>query len=150
MAGYGLIGSYPTVQVLSPTLVNDVQYCTIQTDPSGVIASMPVQQDVFNKGQAGPVLTAFANGIEQLMAYPHVVAATGTQSLDASGLLQDFVTFTVQYVPTSPTSTSITADADVPVGYLNQSDPMIVEAAIANAEKLVDDAYANLQAAASG
>src|SRR5438093_12794287 len=97
MASYALKGSYPTVQVLSPTLVNNIIYCTIQTSPAGVIASIPVQRDVFNKGQAGPELTNFANAIEQIMNVTPVVAAAGTQSLDASGLLQDFVTFTVEY-----------------------------------------------------
>jgi hypothetical protein len=138
------------VQVLSPSLVNDVVYCTIQTAPSGVIASMPVQASVFNAGGAGPELTAFADGIETMFGRGHVIGAAGAQTIDPSGLLQDQVAFTVQYVPAGSASTSITAEALVPVGYLNQSDPVILEAALNNAEAIITAVYDNLQAAAGG
>ena len=72
MASYALLASESTVQVLSPTLTNDVVYCTIHTQPSGVIASMPVPKLAFDANSAKPELTAFANAIEQIMAAPRV------------------------------------------------------------------------------
>ena len=150
MANYSLLASESTVQVLSPTIVNDVVYCTIQTDPTGIIASIPVQASVFNKGQAGPELAALANGIETIVGRGHVVGGSGVQTIDASGLLQDQVSFTVEYVPPGNGSTSITAEALVPVGYLNQTDTVIEEAALNNAEAIIDKTYKNLQNAAGG
>ncbi len=150
MAGYALKASYPTVQVLSPTLVNNVVYCTILTNPTGVIASIPVQKEVFDNGTSGPELTNLADAIEQIMASEPVIAAAGTQSLDASGLLQDFVTFTVQYTPPNTSGTSITADADVPVGYLNFTDGAIGQASLANVEAIITKVYDNLQGISAG
>jgi hypothetical protein len=150
VATYSLLASDSTRQVLSPTVVNDVEYCTIQTAPSGVIAGIPVQQDVFNSNEAGPELTNFADAIEQVMALPHVVAGVGVQSIDQNGLLQDQVSFTVQYVPTGSSGTSITADALVPVPMLNFTDAAIGQAALADVEAIISGVYANLQNAAGG
>lgn len=150
MAGYALKATYPTVQVLSPSLVNNVEYATIQTTPSLVIASMPIQKDVFDAGGGGPELRAFANAIEQIMADDRVVAAAGTQSLTQSGLTQDYVTFTVQYVPPGSSGTSITADADVRVASLNFEDGEIGRTLLASVEAIIDATYNNLVATANG
>ena len=149
MASYALKASYPTVQVLSPTLVNNVIYATIETTPSLVIASMPIQADVFNAGGGGPELTAFADAIEQIMADPRVIAAAGTQSLTTNGLLQDFVTFTIEYVPPGSTGTSITADADVRVASLNFEDAQIGRTLLAAVEAIIDATYTNLEGMAA-
>src|SRR5690242_15017557 len=125
MAGYSLLTSEDTVQVLSPTVVNDVVYCTIRTTPSGVIAAIPVQRDKFDKGETGVELTNFADAIEQIMALSEVVAGSGKQSIDANGLLADEVAFTVEYVPSANASTSITAEAVVPTPMLNFTDAEI-------------------------
>lgn len=150
MASYTLIGSYSTVQVLGANLLNDVVYCTIQTSPSNVIASMPVEQSVFNKGGTGPELTAFADGIETIMSRDPVIAATGTQALDANNLLVDYVVFTVQYVASSTSPGSVTAEASVPVGLLNQSDPAIADVVLAEADAIIQKVYDDLKSAAGG
>lgn len=148
MAGYALKGSYQTVQVLSPSLVNDVVYCTIQTSPSGVIASIPVQEDVFDQGAAGVELSNFADAIEQTMRLDYVVAGVGSQQIEPSGLLADYVTFTVQY-PSPPTNgTSVTAEASVPVGMLNFTDALIGETLWEDVQQITRDVYDNLQNAA--
>lgn len=150
MAGYELLASESTVQVLSPTLVNNVVYCTIRTTPSGVIASVPVQESVFNGGQAGPELTAYADNIETIMGRGHVIGGVGTQSIDSNGLLADQIAFTVQYVPAGGQETSITAEALVPVGLLSQSDPAIESVLLNEAEAIITRVYDNLVNAASG
>lgn len=151
MASYSLLSHLSTVQVLSPTVVNEVVYATIQTSPSGVIASCVVDKAVFDKGEEGPLLTSFADDIEQLMNYQHVIAGQGSQRIDANGLVQDYVTFVVEYVPASGPQTSITAEADVPNGLLTEGgDPTFERALIAQAEQLIDKVYANLVAAAGG
>lgn len=150
MAAYSLLGSYSTVQVLGPTLVNDVVYCTISTSPSGVIASMPVSTIAFSSNGAAQELTALADNIENLMSNTHVIGGQGSQTLDANGLLQDQVTFTVQYVAAGSSSGAVTATADVPVGLLSVDDSAIEPTLLAEAQAIIDGVYANLKSAASG
>jgi hypothetical protein len=148
VASYSLKGSYSTVQVLSPTLVNDVVYCTIQTIPSGVIASVPVQQREFDTKQTGPQLTNFANAIEQTMSDPRVIAGVGEQTIDPSGLLADNVVFTVQYVSANTAPTGVTAEALVPVSYLDFSDAEIGRASASNVDGIITQVYDSLKSAA--
>src|SRR5690348_6698778 len=124
MATYTLIASETTTQVISPTLTMAVEYATIQTQPSGVIASLALAKVDFDAGTAGTLLQWYANNIEELMAYPHVIAGQGSQTLDANGLLADNVVFTVQYVPAGSNITAVTAEAIVPTGLLTEGgDP---------------------------
>ena len=151
MASYELIGSYSTVQVLSPTLTNEIEYCTIRTQPSLVIASKPVQRTVFDAGQAGEELSIFAEAIEQIMSSDHaIVSATGSQVLDpASGLLDDVVIFTVAY-PDATTGNAVTAEAVVPVGLLDFSDGQIGSVLLQQVDAILNAVYANLRDAAGG
>lgn len=151
MAGYSLIATETTVQVLSPTVVMDVVYATIQTQPSGVIASLAVPKSTFEQDNAGVLLASYANDIEQLMAYQHVIAAQGGQTIDATGLIADHVTFIVEYVPPGGAASSITAEAVVPTGLLSEGgDPTIERVLIAQAKAIIDGVYANLVSAAGG
>ena len=151
MASYTLIATETTVQVLSPTVVMDVVYATIQTSPSGVIASLPVAKIDFDAGTAGPILASYANDIEVLMNYPHVIGGQGTQTIDATGLIQDNVAFVVQYVPTSGTGTAITAEAVVPSGLLSEGgDPAIESILLGEARAIINGVYDNLVSLAGG
>jgi len=147
---YSLVSSYSTVQVLTPTLINDVVYCTIRTQPSGVLASIPVQHKIFDAGQAGSVLAPFAQAIEQIMADPRVTAAQGVQALDDSGLLVDSVVFTVEYIDPVRAPSGATAAVTVGVGQLNFGDAQIGRTLLAGVEAKIDAVYGNLKAAAGG
>lgn len=150
MASYVLIASESTVQVLSSTVVNAVVYCTIETSPSNVIASIPVQQDVFDAGQAGVELTNFADAIEQIMTNANVSSAVGSQQVDANGLLSDYVTFTVFYNAPGTTGEAVTATADVPVAELNFTDGQIGSVLLQNVDAIINGVLANLKSAAGG
>lgn len=151
MAVFSLIASETTVRVLGPTVVIPTEYVTIQTIPSGVIASLPVSKSEFDGGFAGPLLTDYANNIELLMRQPHVIAATGSQTLDANGLLEDNVVFTVEYVPAGANVTAVTTEAVVPSGLLSEGgDPSIERVLIAEAEAIITAAYDNLVKLAAG
>lgn len=150
MAGYSLIASESTVQVLSPTVVNDVVYCTILTSPSSVVASIPVQASVFDAGTMGPELTNFANAIEQIMALDAVIAAVGAQTIDPNGLIADQVAFTVQYVPAGNAATAITAEVLIPVAELNFSDGQIGSVLLQDVEAQINAAVTHLKNAAGG
>ena len=151
MAGYSLIATETTVQVLSPTIVMDVVYATIQTTPSGVVCSLALAKADFDAGTAGTLLQFYADNVEQLVTYQHVIGGVGTQTIDATGLIQENVAFVVQYVPTSPPGTAITAEAVVPAGLLTEGgDPLFEGILMGEARAIIDKVYANLQAAAGG
>ena len=147
---YSLVGSYSTVQVLSPTLINDVVYCTIQTQPSGAIVSMPVQQAAFDAGASGVELTNFAQAVEYVMTDPRVIAGVGSQTIGDTGLLADYVVFTVQYTDPVHAPNGATALASVGVGLLDFSDATIGNTLRADVIRIIDGVYANLKAAAGG
>lgn len=150
MASYSIQGSYSTVQVITPTLVQPIQYTTIQTQPSGVIAAIALDQADFTGGTSNVLLQLFADAIEQIMARSEVIAGIGTQQLDANGLLADFVTFTVQYVGPNTAPSGVTAEADVPVGMLNFTDGAIGRLLLEEVDAIIAQAYNALQAAAGG
>lgn len=150
MASYTLISSYSTVQVLSPTVVNDVVYCTLQTIPHGVIASVPVDQTEFDVNGTGPILESTAEAIETVMTDSRVVSGSPNQTVDDSGLLQDNIVFVVQYVPTGSSGTNITANAVVPIALLNFSEEPRDQLHSAQVQSIIDGVYANLQNAAGG
>lgn len=150
MAAYTLIGSDSIVQVLTPTVSQEMVAATISTEPHGVIATVLVSKTAFDSNQAAPELTAFADSIEAILAQGRAIGGTGTSSLDANGLQQYFVTFTVGYNAPGAPAGAVTVDVDVPVGLLTQSDPAIERVVIAEAEALVNKAYASLQSLAGG
>jgi hypothetical protein len=127
-----------------------VQYVTIQSQPSGVIASMSIDQADFDGGTSGTLLADFADAIEVLMARPEVIAGVGQQQIDPSGLLADYVTFTVQYAGPNTAPSGVTAEADVPVGLISTAETFGGHTNLPDAIALITAAYDSLKAAASG
>lgn len=150
MATYSIAGSYSTVQVVTPTLTQPIQYTTIQTQPSGVIASLPLDKGEFDKGEVGPQLQAFADAVEEIMQRTEVIAGIGSQTIDPNGLLADYVVFTVQYSGAGAASTGVTAEADVPVGMLNFTDGAIGGLLLQEVDAIIQAAYNSLASAAAG
>ena len=151
MAVYTLIASETTVQQISPTLSYPVEYATIQTSPSGVIASLPLAKIDFDAGTAAPLLTDYANNIELMMRQTGVVAGVGNQTLDENGLIQDNVVFTVSYNPPGSKTGAITTEAVVPTGLLTEGgDPAFEQVVLQQAEAIISAAYKSLVALAGG
>lgn len=107
--GYTVLGSYPTIQVISPTSVVDVLRITFRTDPSGVVAfaNVPYKEvggfTVADADQAASLFLApLADGIETIMSTGWLAGASGTEDIDASGLLVDYIDCVVQYEPNDP------------------------------------------------
>lgn len=150
MASYGLIDSYSTVQSLSPTVTRPIVYCTIQTAPSAVVSSFPVDQVSFASNGAADTLQALADNIEQVMSTQPVSAATSQQVLDEGGLLLDQMVFTVQYVKPGTSNTNVTADAVVDTALLANSDEFAQETIMAEIDAIIQGVYNNLKSAAGG
>ena len=149
-SSYTLIGNAPTIQVLAPTVSQDVELATIQTKPTGVIATTAVSETSFSLNHAAETLTALANNIETIIKQGKAVGGTGTSELDASGLTQYYVTFTVVYNPPGAPIGAVTTEVDVPVNLLSVDDPEINQTLLAEAEALVNNAYNSLVALAKG
>ncbi len=104
--GYVVLGSYATVQVTGPESVVDVLRISFRTTPSGVTAtaSVPYRNLVgFTTADADQAATVFigplSDGIERMMGIGRVAGATGSEDIDASGLLVDYIDATVEYDP---------------------------------------------------
>lgn len=118
MATYRLENSYDTVQVLSPTLAVEAIYCTIMTAPSGSIVQRAVPKTEFQSDQGSGILSSLATAVEDMIAGGLATAASGSQTVDASGLLADVVVFTVSYTPPNPIAGTLTTTVEVPVDVL--------------------------------
>lgn len=150
MASYTLIGNNSIVQVLSPTVSEDMEAATIQTIPTGIIATALVSQTSFKNNQAAESLTAFADNIETIIGQGKAVGGSGTSDLEVSGLQAYFVTFTVGYNPPGAPTGTVTTDVDVPVNILLVDDPALNETLLGEAEAMIDKAYNSLVAMSQG
>lgn len=145
-ANYTTIASESSIQVLSPTLTQPIVQTTIQTHPSGVIASLALDQADFDAGTAGAILEPFAANIETILSQGKAVAAVGSQTLDPNGLLADGVDFTVEYRNPAVPGSALTVVVTVPVGLLTATEQFMGQGGLAEAEAMIDDAYAKLAA----
>lgn len=149
-ATWNPVTSQSSVQVTGPTSSQAVELVTIQTIPTGVIATIPVMKKEFDDNTAGPLLTTFADNIEAVISQGKAIGGTGTSSLDGSGLIEYFVTFTVSYDPPGVVAGDLTADVDVPIGLLSSADAEIGRTLVEQAEALVDDTYTSLVSMTNG
>ena len=147
---YLLVSSQSTIQVLSPTVVQDVVVASIQTQPSGVVADLWFPQDVWDGGTAATTLNEYAANIESVRQMPQVVGASSGQSLDDSGLLQSEITFVVGYAPPGSLYPPATVDVVVPASELNPLFRFSGEPGVTKAKTAIQAAYQNLVNIASG
>ena len=147
---YDLLTSSSSIQVLSPTLTQPIVDVTMQTKPHGVIMDYWVDQDAWDAGTAPAILEAVAGGVEHIMHSEPVIAAIGSQQLDANGLLAQYVTFTVAYQVPGSNAGPATVEVDVPVGDFGQDTIAGENFGLADASTLIQDAYSKLKALAAG
>lgn len=145
---YTLVSSQSTIQVLSPTVVQDVVVCSIQTHPSQVIATLWVTRDEWDGGNAPATLDGFAANIETVMASPEVLSASSGPTLDASGLQSTEITFVVGYKKQGSPFPPATIDVSIPANQLRPGDVEGQEPGVQAALATIDAAYQQLVAAA--
>lgn len=112
--GYSYLGSFSTVQVLAPDQIQDILRITFRTTPSGIVAYANAPVVSLQAGGVTDALTAaalfagpLADGIERAMASGKVGGITAVQDTDKSGLLQDYLEVTVEYVHSDPTNPGV-------------------------------------------
>ncbi len=143
--GYTLTGSYDTVQVLSATSAVDVIYCTIVTDGSGSIVQEAIPKTEFAANQGAGELNTLADAVDGAISGGLATFAVGTQGIDASGLIYDAVTFTVQYVPSRPTIAPVTTTVEIPVGVLTLDVGIALHITGGNTTERLQAAYDQLK-----
>lgn len=149
MAGaYDLLSSNSTVQVLSPTLSAPAIDIWISTKPSRAVVNLVLDKGTFNSNEGEVVLALFSGSVEEILAGGKAISAVGTSDLDASGLREVYVTFTVGYTPPGSNLPPATVDVDVPVGLLAGAQGSAGAGALAAAEAMIDSAYNKLAALA--
>ena len=145
---YDLLTSQSSIQVLTPTLVDEVVVATIQTKPSKVIMDYWIDKAAWDNGNGPALLEAVASGVEHIMASEPVSSAVGATELDDNGLLAEFVTFTVAYQVPGSNIGPATVDVNVPVGDFGQDFFAGQNFGLEDASAIIQAEYAKLKALA--
>lgn len=137
---YDLLATSDTIQVLSPTLTLPSVVCTLRSKPTGMIFQYAVAKATWDAGDAPPLLELVAEHAEHLISATPAFEGTGGDRLDANGMREFYIAYTVgDSVPGFPPNT-LTAEVDIPVGDLDQDT-------IAGENVGLDDAIAKIQTA---
>lgn len=118
------VGSYRTVKVLSGQTVIDVQYVTCATIPTGITFAYGVPWASW-EGGTGPgigLLDSIATSLETMVTDLHVIAGTANADLDANGLLEDFVSVTVEYDRSASGLPPLYGSVNIPVNNFLTTD----------------------------
>ena len=109
-ASYTFLHQNPSVQVLGPTQVIDVQEIAFQTRPTAIYLEYPVPKSLWTPGEVNFIIDAIAKGVEQQISEGLAVGGSYVQDYDAANLLVDYCDFVVQYDPgdgREPSSTTV-------------------------------------------
>lgn len=91
------VTSFQTVQVSIGNTVQDVEYVTCATIPTGIGFSYPVALSTWRADSGVQVLGAIATELENLATFEHVVGGDAVQTIDVNGLLADASELVVEY-----------------------------------------------------
>ena len=144
MSSFVVITTESTVGVVSPTLTVDALVATIAISPSQVISNVTLAQADYDSGAAMTTLQAVSDNIQEIMDGGKVIAASPAQSLDASGLLQDAMDFTVAYQPPGSAVAPLTRQVEITITELGGGLVFSQIGAISEATVKIDAAYQQL------
>lgn len=148
--GYTLVSSRRTSEVVSPTVVQDVMLLGARTTPSGVYfeRSVPYTDWLQSAGLVGAgerldfYLLAPSDNIETELSSGRAIGASYIEDLDASGLVQGFVSFVLEVTSNNPAKPGpFLTTVDVPMDVVAAAN--IGGGGIIYAE--LNDAYTALQ-----
>lgn len=147
-ASYSVVSQQRTVQVISPTLVRDVQQVGINTHPTGVYLEYPIDLIEWRATLGAGTLGAIAEQVEGMIANTPAVAASFLEDVDDNGLLVGFLDVVVAYDPPDNRprmTTAVLIDLDT---FAAASDPFFGRLAGAP-EPTIYEAYDKLVATAN-
>lgn len=135
-----VLDSQTVVQVLSPSLAAEALFVTFQSFPSGSVLIKTVPNTAFVAGSGGPLIASLSDAVESILSEGVAIAAAGTQGVDdASGLIFDAVTFTVEYVPPVPIPGQITGDVQIDVLIITADTSLLGGGGVESASQLISD-----------
>ena len=117
---YSLLATESAVHVLSTTDVVDAVRATVQTPSHGIVAASIVPAVNWGTVVGTNQLNQVAFDVDYIIDHTAAIAGIGSQSIDANGLLQQVVTFTVAYTPPGSTLPPLTGTVDVPMPLLEE------------------------------
>ena len=147
---YTLLNSVDSVQVYGPDLVSETLVCTILSGPSGSTLLRTVPSAEFESDQGQGLLSSLSDAVEQTLQAGTATAAVGNQRVDPSGLLADYVDFTVTYRPPTPVPGEITAVVSIPVNMLTADTSFGSFLSGGSAADQIQATYDRLKAMATG
>lgn len=110
-----VINSFRTVQVMSPTVVLDVQYATCATIPNQLGFAYAVPLDAWKAGDAGGLLDVIAGQLEGIYSGGQISASSPIQDIDQNGLLSDTIDVVVKYDRTAAGLPALFGTVNIPV-----------------------------------
>jgi len=123
MAFYNLLATEQTVHVLTTLDTIDAVRATIQSPVHQITAASIVPLDAWGTETGINQLRQVAFDVDWLIDNTPAIAGIGNQSIDANGLTQQVVTFTVAYSPPGSTNPPLTSTVDVPMPWLEEPIP---------------------------
>lgn len=106
------------MQVLSPQQVIDVEEVGFITSPSGIYAQREVPYTAWSQEGADAWIAPLATAIEDLISGGLASSASFVQDVDDSGLLTDYIEFTVTYTPNTGLGLPMSTFVRIPVNAL--------------------------------
>lgn len=137
----------PTVLVIG-SLTTEARVATFLSYPSGSVLIRVISEADYQADSGNALLNALSDAVESILAEGVAVDAVGSTTFDASGLLQDLVTFTVRYVPSYPTVGNIDGDVTIPVNVITADTSLLGGSGAASAPDLILAEYNRLKALA--
>jgi len=147
-ANYTNVTARRTVQVLGPTEVIDVEEVGFYTIPTNIYAQVEVPYQAWLSEGPAAWVEPLATAIEGMISGGLATGGTFVQDVDASGLLTDYIEFTVTYTPTTGLGLPFTTAVDVPVAALTLDTGLGAYTGTSAAD-LVSAAYNQLVATAN-
>jgi hypothetical protein len=147
------LDSYRSVQVNTPTQVQDVEVVTVATVPTGVQFTYAVPLSVWKADSGVPTLGLMASYIEGLVSGHHVTGGTPAQDFDPNNLLTDYVDLIVEYDRSAIGLAPLQGVASVPIAsvviYSAGAAAQGFGGGVPDPQGIVDAEYARLSALAA-
>lgn len=137
---YDLLATASRIQVLSPTLTQPIVDCTLQTKPTGIIFNYWVDKAAWDAGTAPALLESVSQHAEHIIEATAAISGFGFEQLENSGLLKQYITYTVAATAPGGATNALTVEVDIPISDLDQDT-------IAGENFGLNDAIAKIQAA---
>jgi hypothetical protein len=146
------LDSYRSVQVNTPTQVQDVEVVTSATIPTGIQFTYSIPLSIWKQDSGVSTLNHMAVYLESLVTGHHVVGGQPQQDFDTNNLLADYVDLIVEYDRSASGLAPLQGVASVPIASVlifSEAGAQGFGGGIPDPAGIVDDEYNRLAALAA-